>query len=129
MPPGCDLLMKQWPCMNHVWPYLQCNRHVGGPSDIGEMDRVVEQCLRRTHLNQEWRQSVETCVDWRSQRRAGIGAVEIGCSKLLQIGFLDQWVDLGLARHAFAEAFQIHPWRDTPTAGGLRQASIAGGDH
>src|SRR5215470_3058811 len=60
MPPGRDVLMKQWPGMNHVWPYLQCDRHVGDPSDIGETDRVVEQCLCRTHLNQEWRQPVET---------------------------------------------------------------------
>src|SRR5262249_56904247 len=81
MPPGRDLLMKQWPCMNHVWPYLQCDRHVGGPSDLGPTDRLVEQCLRRTHLNQERRQPVETCVDWRSQWREGIDAGEKDCSQ------------------------------------------------
>src|SRR4026209_1524749 len=121
--------MKEWPCVDHVGPYLQCDRHVSGPSDLGETNGVVEECLRRAHLNQERRQALEICVYWRGQRRAGISPVEIGCGQLFQIGFLDQRVNLGFAVHAFAKTFQIYPRRDTPAASWLRQASISGGDH
>src|SRR6478672_188410 len=83
--PGCKLLMKQGPRMDHAGPYLQCYLHVSGPSDIAETNCVVEECLRRAHLNQKWGQALEICIQWRGQRRAGISAMEIGSSQLLQV--------------------------------------------
>ena len=66
--------------MDHVRPDFQRHRRVSGPCNVGETNAVVKECLRRAHLNQEWRHPREIGIYWRSQRRAGIGAIEIGRS-------------------------------------------------
>jgi hypothetical protein len=37
-----ELLVEQWPCMNHVWPDFQCDPNVRDPGPCGDLDRIVQ---------------------------------------------------------------------------------------
>lgn len=59
--------MEHVPDMNHLGPDLQIDSDVGGAGGFGQPDRVVEQGLRRSDLDQQRRQAFKIGVDWRGQ--------------------------------------------------------------
>src|SRR5229473_4852182 len=79
---GLQLGMKQRPDMDHLRPDLEFDAHVGGAGQPGEADRIVEQRLGGTDLDQQRRQAREIGIERRRERRAGIGAVQIEAGHL-----------------------------------------------
>ena len=107
------------PSMDHVRPDFEGRGDVGRAGRGGEADRVVEQGLGRTDLDQGRRQSLEIGVERRearvfpvhSRRRKGVG-------QLLQISLLNERIDRALARERRPRHGEIDPRRHEPETAG-----------
>src|SRR6516165_7764868 len=121
--------MEQVPDMDHLGPDLEADADIRGPGGPGEAQRVVEQGLGGPDLDEERREAPEVGIDRRRQRRTRGRAAEIELGHFDEPRLVDDRVVRGLARHRRSDPFHVYPWRDTPSAGGLRQPGVAHRQH
>lgn len=70
--------------MDHARPDLQIRRHIDGPKPAGDPHCIVEQCLGRTNLDQDRRESRKIGMERRNERLASAGPTKIGAGELFR---------------------------------------------
>ena len=93
-PARLEMRIPERPGVDHVWPDFERRADVGCARSCGEADRVVEQSLGRTDLDEGRRQPLKIGVERREERIIPVHpSRDVGGRQVLQISFLNERID------------------------------------